>query len=413
VVPRDDPELAVIFKRTYHFEHGAPPTPAHEQLPLVEEGEPHDELVPGLPPSARTLPETIGLREGTDLIVQGSARPGRPVTEMRVAVRVGPWEHQAVVYGRRFARWERGRIRFTAPEPFEEMPLRYELAYGGRDAPFEKAFLEEVQRNAASGFRRALPALQALFGANHPLFYPRNRFGKGYVLEERADSIEGRELPNLERPDDLLTPDRLVVGHPLAWLTQPIPVGFDHLDHLSFPRTAMLGLPPMVADPAQAPPSSGQAPAEPTPPDPTRVFREAPEVRRGLVPADLCRGSIATATPETLPDLVHPQGVRSASLGLQLPTLDGHETIGLYGMDPDRPSFALPLPAERPLFVLDEVFHREARVGGTLVQVKIEMAERRLTVIWVARAPLSRPLTLPELQKLEPAVSLRMERIGP
>ncbi|HSR43097.1 MAG TPA: DUF2169 domain-containing protein, partial [Longimicrobiales bacterium] len=209
-------ELGIVFKRTYGFQDGHVPWPDEEQPPLDPEGTPHDPLDPGGPPSYRSLPEVVAFKTGTDLVVQGCARPPRPTTRMQVGVRIGNVEHRADVLGPRRAEYVNGSLAFTPPEEFEAMPLRYENAYGGRDEPFEERLASEVEETTpAEDLRRARPSFEATFAEGHPLAYPRNRFGKGYVIEDRRELIEGRELPNLERPDDRLTPERLVVGHPM------------------------------------------------------------------------------------------------------------------------------------------------------------------------------------------------------
>jgi hypothetical protein len=53
---------------------------------------------------------------------------------MAVSVTVGQQEKRVMVFGRRYAEWgSDGSIRFTQPEPFEQMPLLYQNAYGGFD----------------------------------------------------------------------------------------------------------------------------------------------------------------------------------------------------------------------------------------------------------------------------------------
>src|SRR5437899_4102 len=86
VLATGQPELAVVYKRTYVIEPGRPCRPADEQPPLAEEAAPHEELTPGVAPSCRALTETIGFKTGTDVVVQGSARPPRPTTTTTVAV---------------------------------------------------------------------------------------------------------------------------------------------------------------------------------------------------------------------------------------------------------------------------------------------------------------------------------------
>jgi hypothetical protein len=356
------PELVAIHKRTYAWEPGRRPVPCDEQPPLDEVGIAHEPLGEGRAPSWRSLPETIGFKQWTDVVVQAHARPRQPVAEMRVAVELGERRHEALVLGRRTCESANGRIAFTPPAPFSELPLRYELAYGGRDAAYEAALLDELRRTMpAEKLRRAAPSAEGMFGQLHPLMYPRNRFGQGYVLHREAWA--GRELPQIERPDDRLTPERLVAPHPLQWQGLPLPIGFDYLDPMSFPRMAMFACPPPGWQPGQR----------------TR------EVELGLAPADLCRGNIALAKPEQLPGLVHPRCCAVASLGLTFPLLRGDETIALHGMDHAQPLLALQLPAERPRLAIAGLEAKPVTPAAELHLVLVDVDARRLSLVWAAR----------------------------
>lgn len=367
-------ELVAIHKRTYSWEPGRRPLPSAEQPPLDLVGIAHEPLAEGRPPSWRSLPETIGFKQWTDVVVQGRARPPRPVAEMLVAVELGERRHEALVLGRRTCDTVGGRPAFTPPEPFAELPLRYELAYGGRDTAYETALLAELKRTLPSEtLRRATPSAEGMFGQINPLMYPRNRFGQGYILHREAWA--GRELPQIERPDDRLTPERLIVPHPQRWQAMPLPIGFDYLDPMTFPRVAMFGCPPLGYQPGER----------------TR------EVELGLAPEDLCRGNIAVAKPEQLPGLIHPRCCAVASLGLTFPILRGDETIVLHGMDHAQPALALQLPAERPRFAIAGLEAKPVTPPAELHLVLIDVDARRLTLVWAGR---HRGAKLPPAQQL-------------
>jgi hypothetical protein len=385
------PELAVIYKRTYAFAPDRPCQLADEQIPLDADGAFHEEIAPGIAPSFKSLPEDIGFKTGTDLVVQGSARPPRPVNEMTVSVEVGRHHHSAQVIGARFCDYLNGKPAFTPPEPFEEMPLRYENAYGGRDLKCEQALLDEVRRiTPPEDLRRSAAVAEGMLKANHPLIYPRNRFGKGYVLEDRQEFIEARELPNLERPDDRLTPERLVVGNPLLWTRQPMPVGFDYLDPLSFPRSAMLGWPPPVQG----------------------GIDEVPEIARGLIPPDSFRGNIFAGPPEKMAGLIHPSASRCASLGLWMPSLGGDEVIVLVGMNPAFPELHVRLPLERPVFTLSSA-QSPTEIPGTLSTVLIDVDQQLVNLIWVGRTPLAESLPLRQGPEIAATVRVDLRRLSP
>lgn len=167
----------------------------------------------------------------TDVVILGSAYApgGRPVHTMQVRALVGERDVRVQVIGRRELVWNRqGRPVIGAPEPFEEIPLRWENAYGGADqrVPVEPPpeTLEE----------------QAKLDFDHPGLYPRNPFGRGYVV--LPDPIEGVELPNLEDPDHLLTSSNIIVHDPTRWYLQPRPRAFHWVQPLMFPRTVFMGM---------------------------------------------------------------------------------------------------------------------------------------------------------------------------
>lgn len=407
------PEFAVLYKRTYRFEHDRPCRLADEQLPLAEElveygedvgdgeqdaegdgsgesGSGADGPVDDGPVSYRKLPDLIGYKPGTDVVVHGSARPPEPVSRMTVSVEVGDHPpHRAEVFGRRVCRYVNGSPVFTDPEPFEEMPLRYENAYGGQDPHFEAAVADGVMdRVSPEDLRRTKAVAEELVSSGHPLMYPRNRFGKGYVIDEVPEAIEGRELPNLELPSDRLTPDRLVVGNPLDWNKQPLPIGFGYLDASSFPRCSMFGLPPPTIE-------------EPGP---------FVEVERGLIPSDFSRGNIFTTPQEEMGGLIHPWAGRVASLGLALPLLRGDEEVRLTGVDPVRSPLRFPLPGEMPRLRIPVSRSRAWEPRPDLYLVDVDVPERVLSLVWAGRVRLDDPITPERQRELESVVEIEMVR---
>ena len=76
-------------------------------------------------------------RERTDVVVQGTARLQRPMAQIRVELscrgsRVS-FSQAMQVTGDRFVEAGPGGLRLSEPEPFSEMPLRLDKAYGGTD----------------------------------------------------------------------------------------------------------------------------------------------------------------------------------------------------------------------------------------------------------------------------------------
>ena len=392
IAPEGGDELVALYKGTYRIDKRGNTQPSDEPEPLDLEGTQH-EPIEGWEgePTWKSLPELVGWKTGTDVVVQGVARPTRPETSMEVAVSVGAQRTALSVTGRRVMDRVGGRVVFSDPEPFEELPLRWEYAYGGRDAFFEGEIMAGVEEDKAGSIRRVRSAYQGIYGDSppQPLEYPRNPFGMGWVLGGDQGRVEGREVPRIERTDDLLTPDRAAVKNPMYWALQPIPGGFDHVFPTNFPRSAMIGLPPASA----------------------LSFETFREVTRGLLPADFCRGNAVSATAEGFPNLLHPLATRCAPHGLQFPFLQGNEEILLEGMDPDYPKLPLVLPRIRPTFVIPFPGRGSRDVPGMLLLVSIDVEVGLLRMIWSARISLASPLPAERSAELEETIQIRMQEL--
>lgn len=123
-------------------------------------------------------------KRGIDLLVFGNAIAPRrdAVPSLRLAIECGDFRHDVDVFGER--RWRasgRGLVP-SSPEPFVEMPLTNDHAYGG-----------------------------AAVWEGTEMTHPVNPDGKGFYLSE--EEAEGEPLPNLERPSDRIG----------AWSDQPSP----------------------------------------------------------------------------------------------------------------------------------------------------------------------------------------------
>jgi hypothetical protein len=366
-MPEGAPEIAIIAKRTIMLGDDGAGTPAEVQIALGDDYAAHAPLPDGSQGTPMLVPEVFGYRSGTDLIIRAHARPARPIREMHVAVRVGRYTHRALVRGDRHADQVGGKILFSDPEPFDGMPLRYELAYGGQDEVFRlerlRAFGRAVPRDEV---RVSAAFLKDITDRMPGIAYPRNRFGRGYVIVDRPGRLAGLPLPNIERPDDLLTPERLIVGSPENWHRQPMPAGFDFLEPAAFPRTAMAGMPPTDFD-----------------------FDRVAEVECGQIPPGYCRGNLARTDPVDAEKVVNLEFVRNAAIGLRFGFLRPGETIVLSGMRPDRIDWAVSIPERPPEFALP-YDNQVIKVRGELHQVLIDVDARRMELVWVGRRAVGR-----------------------
>jgi len=170
----------VVVKGTFVIQPSGELQLAEEQLPLVlvdeHEGDPDSSCV-------RAECDFALVKPFTDVLLQGRAvAPGeRAVTEMTVSLEVisaaGVRNKSARVTGDRV--WERslGRVCPSAPEPFTQLPLSFDRAFGGAD---DSRGPDQVQVERY------------------------NLLGQGLNVSRSASQIEGRALPNLEHPDHLM-----------------------------------------------------------------------------------------------------------------------------------------------------------------------------------------------------------------
>ena len=169
--------------------------------------------------------ELAPYKPSTDLVVIGKAHApgGRPTQQMAVSVTVGSRRKSLLITGDRRCSHREGAVPvFTDPAPFTQLEINYLRAYGGRD-------------------ERSMPEI--------PFMYPRNFMGNGVVLRNVAEVVEGLALPNVEDPQDLLTPERLLIEDPARWHLQPLPQGLGWRQKTWYPRSALLGVYPAFTAP--------------------------------------------------------------------------------------------------------------------------------------------------------------------
>ncbi len=180
----------------------------------------------------------------TDVVVQGVARSDKPVRELAVRLEVQgsktSIDRSIVATGDRWVDKRTTGASLSEPEPFTEMPLRYDRAYGGTDEKAEIALEDpDVLNYLATHLSREENEEISKYS------YPRNPAGKGYVVREQ--SLRGLAWPNLEFVDDRLKLDSVV--KPLdRWGEQPYPAAFDWFPHVWFPRCAFFDDFPITHD---------------------------------------------------------------------------------------------------------------------------------------------------------------------
>jgi hypothetical protein len=345
------PIFSVLVKRTYDIQAGHQAVRAERTNPLVKIDVYYDH---GDPEWATVKYETdfVPYKLATDVVLIGKAYApaAKPVTQLDVVVEVAQHKKVIRVIGDRQCVYrENLPPSFTEPIEFTEMEIRYERAYGGtymRDDPAQ------------------------MFA------YPRNSMGTGFTLKNIPEAVDGLALPNLEDPDDLLTPERVVMDDPYRWNQQPLPQGFGWFQRTWYPRCSFVGAVPGFVEPDE-------------------VMRE--EVL-GLVP----QHQIALARQFKLPsfDVRFNNG---ASLGLALPYLTGGEPVRLVNLTLESP-LEFSLPKDTPRIMLD-IGLGENELKAVLQTVCIRLEERQIDLVWRGAHEYPGVDWLPEMKRMVVQVS--------
>lgn len=316
--------------------------------PLVADIE-DDGLEPRLPPHSDYWPE----RRYVDVAVVGAAHAagGRPVTERIVSVSVAGREKALRVHGRRaIAFGAGGAVRIEPAEPFTEMPLGIEHAYGGLDgrAPFDR---DDPQQALAVATRSDWPGL-----------YPRNPWGRGYLCV--PDPIEGLEMPTQEDPDHPLTAEGLVVD-PRRWYWCPMPAYLDWTPVNCFPRNLFLTL---DCDPWFLPPQD------------ETLF----EIRAGLLPS----GYRAHLEDQRLGMPPHWRFFQEAAPGLSFPPEQiAGAPVRIEGMHPEHDVLEWRIPPAPEVWLAFEDVHERVDPALAAVEIRPGRLEVSLTYTAEIRAP--------------------------
>jgi hypothetical protein len=368
--PRPGLEPAFAFalvKFTYQIK-GATAVPSQPE-PLRFDFWSDEKLEPRFPPGSDYWLD----KQFSDVVIRGSAfaPAGRPTPSMFVAAQVGRVVKRIAVFGKRLVEWSQGNPRPSRPEPFAEMPLLYQNAYGGLDnrVPIPAQLEQGYMRTAALGMQ-----------FDHPGLYPRNPVGKGYLV--LPDPIDGVELPNLEDPTDLLTAERLITRKPELWYRQPLPWCFEWTVGLSFPRYLFMGIDAWFP-----------------PPDDSTL----PEVKRGFIPAHLRRRL------EQERDLAAGY-LQEASLGMLVGTPLAGQPVILTGMHPEEPTITFTVPSA-PLIEI-EVEGERAVLPPLLTNLVIFPAEKKFTAVYCARTKGLRRVFIPGIHRHIP-IAARINRDAP
>jgi hypothetical protein len=274
--------------------------------------------------------ELAAFKPRTDVVVVGHAHApgGRPVQQLDVGVEVAGVRKVLRVTGERRCVYREGREpAFTEPRPFARMPMRWELAYGGRD-------------------ERSTPGAE--------FHYPRNPAGRGVAVANRREVVDGLALPCIEDPTDLLVPERVVLGEVGRWNAQPLPQGLGWVPRTCYPRCSFVGaMPPYVRS--------------------DTVMREE---ALGWVP----RQQVALAMQCRLPSW-DARFNNGAHPSLQFAPLAGGELVRLANLNPGGGLLAFRLPEGLPRLTLD-TGEGPRPLQSVLHTVSIQPDAGRVDLVW-------------------------------
>jgi hypothetical protein len=342
----------MVAKRAYNVGRSAC-RPLPEQPPFTELPSHMASTNPGaLERLAADSDYFVPFKPSTDVLVSGMARSLRgPVRCLDTGVRVGPLRKAVRVRGDRcIVIGAAGQLRFSEAEPFESLPLLWDHAYGGRDLHAE----DKLHPRKSSFARRPAPSLGAIA-------YPRNPAGRGFFLDMDRERLHGARAPNLEDPEDPVTPERLLAKTSSDWSDRPVAACYAPVDWFSFPRV-MLWLGVDYAHPA----------------------RPLVELRRGaLRPEDLIE-----RTPGAPPDR---RVYTCAPAGLSGARLSGGEPASVWNMHPRHEVWEFQLPRERPRLFVGPPGCSPFEVPAVLQTVLVEPEVDRVTLTWSGTLEVAAP----------------------
>src|SRR4030042_2644582 len=343
VLPGQSPEgqyiLSVLVKRSYGIFPGKQCVRAEIDQKLIPGDVHYNDPINS---SVKYETDFIPFKLATDVVLNGTAYApdGKPVETLSVSLRVGSFYKKLLIIGDRICHYrDKGDPLFTDPHPFTSMEIRYERAYGGVDIYSDP---------------------------DTPCAYARNHLGKGFVVKNNKKTVDNLPLPNIEDPKNLLTPEKLCVGHFMYWERQPMPQGLGWFSKFWQPRASLAGVLP--AD-RQVEQELRNAYAQAIPPKQREQYEET-----------------------KLPDMDF-RFFNGASQELVLPFLNGNEEVHLTNLVPNG-ELSFQLPGERPVIGLDIGMGLQAP-EVVLHTVMIRMEEGQVDLVWRGAVPYPGPDWLP------------------
>jgi len=347
--------VGVVAKRTYRVAGGVCWV-ADSQLPLSEEPNTTEDNVVLLQDM-----DTALQRRQVDVIVHGKAQVATPRGSFDVRLRVGRLDRAIRVFGERACSSSTlGKPLFSSPTRVESVDLSWHNAYGGVDRTALAKHGDRLEQH----YREAQLRYQAEFGA---YAYPRNRAGKGYLIWATAEAMEACQLPNLEEPADLLTPERLIVGRPERWPLGPAVAAVGYLNYNYFPRCAMLAL---------------------TPPFDTT----------SILPSDFLEVRMKVLKPASIAENIPIQQrfdlgcAQQSALGMRVEHVAPGERVEFTHVHPHAERWSFTLPSEHPSLLLKLPEQTTTELEPKIRSLIFEPELDRLSVVWVGERAEAKPV---------------------
>ncbi|MFO0761422.1 MAG: DUF2169 domain-containing protein [Byssovorax sp.] len=310
--------------------------------------------------------DMLPVKDVTDVVLRGSAHAPERTRELYAGLSVSGFARRLRVVGERIAEVSAaGEVRFSSPEPFERLALDHRVAYGGYDA-YAHEVLDPPPPPpvAAKGAGDLGPDLvTAVPSPRYPgiFAYPRNHAGVGYFIDLDRRRADGAALPQVEDPEDMLTPERFFVPSPTAWIDAPIPGSFGWVAPAWYPRILRCAGPLLACD------------------EPARPLREA-----ALGDGD------DLVDPRGRPiGLLHPRALNGASPGLARERLRGNEPVVLENLSARAPHMSFLLPGEQPRFSVRPPGLGVMTPKPVLQTLRIEPDHDRVILTWIGVLPLA------------------------
>ena len=248
---------------------------------------------------------------------------------------------------------------FTDPTPFETIPIIYENAYGGIDVFYKVDILSSNENVQSAG-------------------YPANHLGKGFVMNNKKEAIQNLPLPNIENPNDLITPERLVVKSIInnQWEEQPEPQGFGWVSKFWQPRASLAGV--MPAD--------------------LPFFNQMKEEYAKHIPSEKDKKDYEKSMEEF--PMMDFNFFNGASSGMSFDYLKGNETIRLTHLHPDG-EISFQLPGGQPKIDLDIGIETQSPDDVVLHTIMICIEQMQVDLVWRKAFIYPGPEWLKDMKKME------------